>query len=460
MEREIRILADGAAIARRAAGEFVQAADAAVREKNSFNVVLAGGSTPKTLYGLLATDPALRSQVPWDKMHLFFGDERHVGPDHPDSNFRMATEAMLSKVPLKSDHLTRIKGEYPDTEQAAQEYEQILRAFFKLEAGEYPRFDLVLAGMGSEGHTLSLFPGTKALHAGGRIAVRNWVGKLYTERITLTAPAVNHAARILFMVTGADKAPALKAVLEGPFEPEQLPAQLLQPKNGKLLWLVDAAAGSMLSSGIRRIGAAAPACRNRVQRFIISSRPPRKPWLLSLRTVAQAFWPEASVHITQISSLGARRENGNHRNNGQDRNLSWRKGRIALGIQVPKNFKGAPAYSRPGLHRSHLRRLRPQQPRAGQSPAHVRQVAASAAPAIFRILPVDQGIEHSGGASFAKNPDYFDPENIVKLAIEGGCNAVASTFGVLGSVARKYAHKIPFIVKINHNELLTFPNKL
>ena len=251
MDREIRILADGAAIARRAAGEFVQGAVSAVREKGSFNVALAGGSTPKALYGLLANDPALRSEIPWAKIHLFFGDERHVPPDHPDSNFRMATEAMISKAPLKPEQVTRIKGEYPDAEQAGLEYEKALREYFKLKDGEFPRFDLLLAGMGNEGHTLSLFPGTKALHADGRIAVRNWVGKLYAERITLTAPAASNAAQIIFMVTGADKALALKAVLEGPFEPEQLPAQWLQPKNGKLLWLVDAAAGSMLSIGIR-----------------------------------------------------------------------------------------------------------------------------------------------------------------------------------------------------------------
>ena len=251
MEREIRILADGAAIAQRAAQQFLEAAADAVRERGSFTSALAGGSTPKTLYSLLANDPALRSQVPWDKIHLFFGDERHVGPGHPDSNFRMATEAMLSKAPLKAEQVTRIKGEYPDAEQAAQEYEQALRTYFRLKDGEYPRFDLLLAGMGNEGHTLSLFPGTKALHPGARVVVRNWVGKLYTERITLTAPAASNAARIIFMVTGADKVPALKAVLEGPYEPEQLPAQLLQPKNGKLLWLVDAAAGSMLSTGIR-----------------------------------------------------------------------------------------------------------------------------------------------------------------------------------------------------------------
>ncbi len=251
MDREIRILADGAAIAKRAAQEFVQAAAVAVRAKGSFDVALAGGSTPKALYSLLVNDPALRSQVPWDKIHLFFGDERHVGPGHPDSNFRMATEAMISRVPLTKDQVLRIKGEYPDTEEAAREYEQALQSYFRLKPGEYPRFDLLLAGMGNEGHTLSLFPGTKALHADGRIVVRNWVGKLYAERVTLTAPAASNAAQIIFMVTGADKACALKAVLEGPFEPEQLPAQLLQPNNGKLLWLVDVAASSMLATGIR-----------------------------------------------------------------------------------------------------------------------------------------------------------------------------------------------------------------
>ncbi len=251
MEREIRILADGTAIARRAAQEFVQAAASAVRAHGSFNVVLAGGSTPKALYSLLVNDAALRSQVPWGKIHLFFGDERHVAPDHPDSNFRMAAEAMISKSPVKPEQVTRIKGEYPDAEQAALEYEEALREYFKLKAAEVPRFDLLLAGMGNEGHTLSLFPGTKALHADGRLVVRNWIGKLYTDRITLTAPAAGNAAQVIFLVTGADKAPALKAVLEGPFEPEQLPAQLLQPQNGKLLWLVDAAAGSMLSIGIR-----------------------------------------------------------------------------------------------------------------------------------------------------------------------------------------------------------------
>ena len=251
MESEIRILTDGVAIAKRAAEEFVNVAVAAVGRRGAFRVALAGGSTPKALYGLLANDPAMRAQVPWDKIQVFFGDERHVGPGHVDSNFRMASETMLSLVPLKANHVTRIKGEYPDAVQAAREYEEAIISHFKLKAGELPRFDLLLVGMGNEGHTLSLFPGTKALHADERIVVSNWVGKLYTDRITLTAPAACAAAEILFMVTGADKASALKGVLEGPYEPEQMPAQLLRPKNGKLLWLVDTAAGAMLSKGIR-----------------------------------------------------------------------------------------------------------------------------------------------------------------------------------------------------------------
>ena len=250
-QREVLIFPDGGALTRRAAEEFVNSVIQAVAQKGSFAVALAGGSTPKALYSQLADEPALRSQIPWDKLHFFFGDERHVAPDSAESNFRMANETLFSKGLVKPEQITRIKGEYADTEKAALEYEQALRAYFSLKDGEYPRFDLVLLGMGDEGHTLSLFPGTKALHATNRIVVRNWVGKLYTERITLTAPAANQASRVIFMVTRADKASALKAVLEGPYEPEQLPAQLIQPASGKLLWLVDQAAGSMLATGVR-----------------------------------------------------------------------------------------------------------------------------------------------------------------------------------------------------------------
>src|SRR5262249_40178809 len=129
-------------------------------------------------------------------------------------------------------------------------YEQILKTQFALKPGQLPRFDLMLQGMGNEGHTLSLFPGTTALRDNGRLVVRTWVGKLYTERITCTAPVANNSSAIIFMIAGADKAPALKAVLEGPFEPEQLPSQLIKPSNGQLHFLVDSAAGGMLSKNL------------------------------------------------------------------------------------------------------------------------------------------------------------------------------------------------------------------
>ena len=249
MQREVVILPDAAAITHRAADEFLNSVNAAIAQNGFFTVALAGGSTPRTLYSMLADDPSLRSKIPWPKLHFFFGDERHVPPDSRDSNFHMANEALFSKGLVQPQQITRIKGEYPDTEKAALEYEQALRAYFKLKDGEYPRFDLVLLGMGDEGHTLSLFPGTKALQASHRIVVRIWVGKLFTERITLTAAAANQANRVIFLVTRSDKALALKAVLEGPYEPEQLPAQLIQPASGNLLWLVDQAAASLLATG-------------------------------------------------------------------------------------------------------------------------------------------------------------------------------------------------------------------
>jgi 6-phosphogluconolactonase len=248
--RTVELFTNGMEIARRAAADVVRIAGDAVAARGVFTIALSGGSTPKVLYALLAEHPSLRNSLPWDKMKVFFGDERHVGPGHADSNFRMATDAMLSKVPFRPDQVHRIKGECPDTAQAAAEYEEVIRREFGLQAGTFPRFDLILLGMGSEGHTLSLFPGTKALNETQRIVTSNWVGKLCTDRVTLTAPAANNAANVIFMITGADKACALKSVLEGPQEPEQLPAQMIQPANGNLSWLVDEAAGSMLSKRI------------------------------------------------------------------------------------------------------------------------------------------------------------------------------------------------------------------
>ena len=249
--REVRILRDGAAITRRAAEKFIEIAAAAVGQKGSFAVALSGGSTPKALYSLLVSDATLRAQVPWDGMHVFFGDERHVGPDDELSNYRMARESMFAKSPLKSEQIHRVKGEFPEAEDGAKEYEEQIRGHFKLREGQFPRFDLIFLGMGEEGHVASLFPGTKALHEQKRIVVHNWVGKVLMDRITLTAPVINSAANVIVMATGAAKAPALTAVLERVYEPEQLPAQLIKPVNGKLLWLVDPAAGSMLTQAIR-----------------------------------------------------------------------------------------------------------------------------------------------------------------------------------------------------------------
>lgn len=245
--REIRILADANAIAQTAAVEFVDAAREAVCLKDSFSVALAGGSTPKALYGLLLNNGPLRAMVPWSKIQFFFGDERHVPPDDAESNFRMASEAMLARAPVDSKQVHRIKGEIENPAEAAEEYERDLRMSFRLETGQLPRFDLVLLGMGPEGHTASLFPGTKALKEDRHLVVSNWVGKLYTDRITLTPPVLNNAARVVFMVHGGEKASALKAVLEGPYEPDQLPAQMIHPQQGKVLWLVDPAAAGMLA---------------------------------------------------------------------------------------------------------------------------------------------------------------------------------------------------------------------
>jgi 6-phosphogluconolactonase len=249
--REVRLLANANAIAQAAAAEFLDAALEAVRQKGTFSVALAGGSTPKDLYGLLSSDP-LQVKVPWSKMQFFFGDERHVPPNDPESNFRMATEAMLAKAPIDPKQVHRIKSEKPNASEAAQEYEQELRESFNVKPDELPRFDLVLLGMGPEGHTASLFPGTKALKEQRRLVVSNWVGKFYTDRITLTPPVLNNAARIIFMAHGAEKAPALKAVLEGPYEPEQLPAQMINPPTGRVVWLVDPSAASMLAPQAKR----------------------------------------------------------------------------------------------------------------------------------------------------------------------------------------------------------------
>jgi 6-phosphogluconolactonase len=227
-----------------AATEFVRQAREAVQAKGLFTVALSGGSTPKSLYALLADDTSLHVAVPWDKVHFFWGDERHVPPDHPESNYRMAYAAMLAKVSVPPANVHRIKSEYPEASHAADEYEQTLREFFGLATGQFPRFDLLLLGMGPDGHTASLFPGTAALHEQTRLAVANWVDKFNAYRITLTLPVLNNAANIIFLVSGEEKAETLRAVLHG--ESERFPAQLISPTQGTLLWLVDRPAARLL----------------------------------------------------------------------------------------------------------------------------------------------------------------------------------------------------------------------
>lgn len=243
---EIQILANAGELSRRAAAEFVRLAQEAIHTKGSFTVALAGGSTPKGLYSLLAADASLREQLRWDKIHFFWADERHVPPDHAESNYRMVHEAMLSKAPVPSANIYRVMSEYPDATLAAEEYERTLREFFHVAAGQFPRFDLVLLGMGPDGHTASLFPETEALREQSRLVVANWVGKLKAYRITMTAPVLNHAACVIFLVSGEEKAEALRAVICGEAQPERFPSQLIQPVGGRLLWLVDQAAAQSL----------------------------------------------------------------------------------------------------------------------------------------------------------------------------------------------------------------------
>jgi 6-phosphogluconolactonase len=244
---EIRILADGRELSRAAAEEFVRLADEAVRGRGRFSVALSGGSTPEALYRLLAAeDGGFRPRVPWGQAYFFWGDERHVPPDHPNSNCRMAYEAMLSRVPVPPGNVHRIPAENPDAAEAAAKYAETLRRFFDAAAGRFPRFDLVLLGMGSDGHTASLFPGTDAVHERARLVAAPWVEKLGAHRITLTVPVLNAAASAIFLVSGEGKAEALRAVLEGPHRPDRFPAQLVRPRDGRLLFLVDRAAARLL----------------------------------------------------------------------------------------------------------------------------------------------------------------------------------------------------------------------
>jgi 6-phosphogluconolactonase len=230
-------------LAEAAARAFVEGAAEAIAERGRFAVALAGGSTPKATYEVLARDHS--EDVDWPNVHAFFGDERTVPPDHEDSNYRMAREALLDHVPVGSVH--RVRGELPPDEAAAS-YERDLGQFF---GGEFPVLDLVMLGIGEDGHTASLFPETAALEVTDRLAAANPVPKLDTTRLTLTVPVLNAAREVCFLVSGAGKAGSLAEILEGDAAPRQYPAKLVRPPGGPT-WMVDRAAASALRGPVQR----------------------------------------------------------------------------------------------------------------------------------------------------------------------------------------------------------------
>ncbi|HEV2856509.1 MAG TPA: 6-phosphogluconolactonase [Thermoanaerobaculia bacterium] len=246
---EVRVFESAAELMKAAAREVLESALQAVSGRGRFTWALSGGSTPRGLYRLLASDP-FRGRMPWQAIHFFWGDERHVPPDHPESNFRMAKEALLDAVPAPAANVHRIHAEEPDAERAAAEYEAEIRSFFDLAPGppgDWPRFDLVLLGLGKDGHTASLFPGGAAVHERERLVVAAWIETQKTWRITLTPPVLNHARRSAFLVSGEDKAQALHAVVtegDGERNPDRCPAQVVE---GNRLWMVDRAAARLLA---------------------------------------------------------------------------------------------------------------------------------------------------------------------------------------------------------------------
>jgi 6-phosphogluconolactonase len=243
----IRIFPDAEAVSRGASEEFVRCAREAVAARGRFIVTLSGGSTPKRMFEMLAEPPS-REQVEWSKVHIFWGDERSVPPDNRDSNYRMAHEAMLTRLPIPVAQIYRIEAERSDRDAAARDYQvRIAKTFGVDPAGEPPAFDLVLLGMGPDGHTASLFPQTTALSETKRWVVVNFVPKFNTDRVTLTTPILNKARQVLFLVAGADKTQPLAEVIEGPPDPTRLPSQLIKPSPGELVWFVDRLAAAKLT---------------------------------------------------------------------------------------------------------------------------------------------------------------------------------------------------------------------
>jgi 6-phosphogluconolactonase len=242
----VKIFADTKEVSRAAAEQFVKLARRSIETKGEFDVALAGGSTPRATYEILARNSA---KLPWEKVHIFFGDERCVPPEHSDSNYGMARDALLARVAIPANNVHRMKGEV-DAPAAAEQYEGELRRHFRLGNGDLPRFDLVLLGMGDDGHTLSLFPGSVALTETSRPVVANWVEKFQQHRLTLTFPVVNNAAEIIFLVAGAAKAKVIGEIFGRNPPTDRYPVQKVRPSAGQILWLLDRTA----AQGLKRNG--------------------------------------------------------------------------------------------------------------------------------------------------------------------------------------------------------------
>jgi len=242
---QIRIYPDTEHLAHAAAEHLVTVAVSSIDDRGSFSVALSGGSTPRPAYEHLAT-MELASQLDWSHIHVFWGDERCVAAHHPDSNYGMARQALLDHIPIPTRNVHRILGELAPAE-AASRYEETLRQFFSPEhEGEPVTFDLVLLGMGTDGHTASLFPRSELLAEKSRWVASDQVDQTKGWRVTLTPPAINAARHATFLVSGRAKAKTVQQVIMGPRQSRLLPAQIVSPKSGNLTWLMDSAAASLL----------------------------------------------------------------------------------------------------------------------------------------------------------------------------------------------------------------------
>jgi 6-phosphogluconolactonase len=240
---DVRIVTDTGQLVNMMAGYIVDLAKAAIEARGRLTLVLAGGSTPRALYEALASRP-YSEQIIWTKVHVFWGDERCVPPDHHDSNYRMVEETLLQYVTIPANHIHRIKGELDPERAVAQQLAEWVRIFG--DVNRPPRFDLILLGLGDDGHTASLFPGTNAVREQQQWLVAHYIEKLGAWRITMTPAVINAATHVAFMVTGEKKAAMLKNTLTGPYQPEVWPAQIVRPNDGELVWFVDAAAAALL----------------------------------------------------------------------------------------------------------------------------------------------------------------------------------------------------------------------